>query len=153
LNFFGNAHTQAYFRRHLNLSLGAVVESVFESSGVENHHLRGVLALTGVVRSADARWEGNLQMEIRPALVGTIAGEMGNFADWAAEARLRGFRHFVLNTEGRDNSYYVLSVGAEAQVNYSEHPQLSFGAFASDRDPLAVYLGAVLRVSYEFSHY
>lgn len=121
-NFFGNGQTHASLLRKLALSLGMSADSIF---GVEEHHLRGIVALNGMYRTTDGNWELRARAAVRPSLISTV----GAWSDRAWEAALSVDRHFAVSRS------WLMNVGLRLQYDKWDRPGSSLGAFASSVRP------------------
>ena len=95
-------------------------------------------ALTGLVRSRDSRWEASGELIIRPVIV----GGRGPLEDIEVSGNARLLHNFLLT------DVTAAQVGIDAEVSYFTNPPDAFRRFASDRNSLSYYVGAVFGVRF-----
>lgn len=145
LNFFGNGHGSAYVKRHLNLILGASVDTVWPDGlhSQSDTDLRAVAGLSGVVRTEDSHWDFAADFFFRPSIVGTS----GTFQNLGLSAHAQISRNFLMS----DST--VGTLGLAADLSYCDQPGACIEPFATDSDKLSVYVGAVFGVTFQYGHY
>ncbi len=142
LSLLGNGLGSESLHRRLDVSAGLSGESVFDPRG-NDHHLRTVLALSGLLRTRDARWELNGKIAARPSLLST----QGFWSDRAWETQAAGLRHFPVSRAISG------SLGLTFQYARWDRPVASLGTLASAVRPETWNLLLTIGGRFEFSSY
>lgn len=143
LNLFGAPQSMEYLRSHLNAIVGADFETATPSQEPTEYFSRGLLGLSGLIRSGDGHWEGSAKLGFRPVIIGTVE----SLKDFGLTGEAALF-YRIQSSVSR-----VITAGLQFKGDYWTNPTTSFGAISNDRDTSGVYMGLMLGVSHEYGDF
>ncbi len=132
-NFLKNGNGMNYLKRRLSAYAGLSLDSVgYDGTpGAPNtgwdSALRGNFGISGLIRTANAKWEVRGFAGFRPNMI--------EWDDYAIESRLQVMYHLLLSDDMQGN------IGIDASYSHWSTPSRSFGTFASDREENTGFLG------------
>jgi hypothetical protein len=138
-NFLKNAYTDAYEHSRLLGKMGVSGETTWNCGSGDctvKGALRLNLALTGMLRSDNYRWELNGSVGYRPNLLSFTN-------DYAIEARGEGLHRFLV----KDGSY--AEVGIDLSYQYWSDPLQTIGSFATPGSHHTRYAGGFFRIVFD----